>query len=75
MIRKTIALNDDLLRDLNVFAKKEQRDFSGALRYTLRIGLLGIEQPELTGREIKDILEAGVDYEMSSVSELNLSSI
>ena len=75
MIRKTVALNDDLLRDLNIFAKKEQRDFSGALRYTLRIGLLAIEHPELTVQEIKDILEAGVDYEMGNVSELNLNSI
>ncbi len=75
MIRKTIAINDDLLRDLNVFARKEQLDFSSALRYTVRIGLLAIEHPELTIQEIKDIMEANVDYEMGNVSELNLNSI
>ncbi len=75
MIRKTIALNEDLLRDLNIFAKREHRDFSSALRYTLRIGLLAIENPELTVQEIKDILEAKVDYEMGNVSELNVNGI
>jgi hypothetical protein len=75
MIRKTIAINDDLLKDLNIFAKREHRDFSSALRYTLRIGLLAIENPELTVQEIKDILEAKVDYEMGNVSELNFNDI
>jgi len=75
MTRKTIAINDDLLKDLNVFAKREHRDFSSALRYTLRIGLLAIENPELTVQEIKDILEAKVDYEMGNVSELNFNDI
>jgi hypothetical protein len=45
------------------------------LRYTLRIGLLAIENPELTVQEIKDILEAKVDYEMGNVSELNFNDI
>ena len=75
MIRKTIAINDDLLKDLNIFAKREHRDFSSALRYTLRIGLLAIENPELTVQEIKDILEAKVDYELGNVSELNFNDI
>jgi hypothetical protein len=75
MIRKTIAINDDLLRDLNLFAKREHRDFSSALRYTLRIGLLAIENPELTVQEIKDILEAKVDYELGNVSELKFNDI
>ena len=73
MVRKTIAINDDLVRDLNLFAKKEHRDFSGAVRYALRIGLLAIENPELTIQEIKDILEAKVDYEMGNMSELSLN--
>jgi hypothetical protein len=75
MIRKTIAINDDLLKDLNIFARREHRDFSSALRYTLRIGLLAIENPELTVQEIKDILEAKVDYELGNVSELNINDI
>ncbi|MCP5104352.1 MAG: hypothetical protein GY950_13270 [bacterium] len=73
MVRKTIAINEDLMRDLNIFARKEHRDFSNALRYTVRIGLLAIENPELTVGEIKDILEAGVDYEVGNVSELSLN--
>ncbi len=73
MVRKTIMIDEDLAKDLDHFARKEQRDFSGAMRYALRIGLLAIENPELTIQEIKDILEAMVDYEMGNVSELNLS--
>ena len=71
MIRKTVAISDELVRDLDIFARKEHRDFSGAMRYALRIGLLAIENPELTVQEIKDILEAKVDYEMGNLSELN----
>ena len=72
MVRKTIMIDDDLAKDLDHFARKEQRDFSGAMRYALRIGLLAIENPELTIQEIKDILEAMVDFELGNVSELNL---
>ncbi|NQT79490.1 MAG: hypothetical protein HQ555_03745 [Candidatus Aminicenantes bacterium] len=72
MVRKTIAIDDNLIRDLDIFARKEQRDFSSAMRYALRIGLLAIENPELTVHEIKDIIEAMVDYEMGNVSELKL---
>lgn len=72
MVRKTIAIDEDLLKDLDVFARKEHRDFSSAMRYALRIGLLAIENPDLTVQEIKDVLEAKVDYEMGNVSELDL---
>ncbi len=72
MVRKTIAIDEELLKDLDVFARKEHRDFSSAMRYALRIGLLAIENPDLTVQEIKDILEAKVDYEMGNVSELDL---
>jgi len=72
MVRKTVAIDDNLIRDLDIFARKEQRDFSSAMRYALRIGLLAIENPELTVQEIKDIIEAMVDYEMGNVSELKL---
>jgi hypothetical protein len=53
MIRKTVALEKELLDELNLFAKKDQRDFSGALRYALKIGLAAIENPELTIEEIR----------------------
>ncbi len=72
MVRKTVAFDEELVRDLNVLARKQQRDFSGATRYALRIGLLAIENPELTVEEIKNILEAKVDFEMENVSALNL---
>ena len=75
MIRKTVALDKELLEELNLFAKKDQRDFSGALRYALKIGLAAIENPELTIEEIKDIFEAAVDRQAGRVSELDLSKI
>ena len=75
MVRKTIMIDEDLADDLNLFARKEHRDFSSAMRYALRIGLLAIENPELTVQEIKDILEAMVDYEVENVSELELKDL
>ena len=75
MVRKTVALDKELLEELTLFAKKDQRDFSGALRYALKIGLAAIENPELTIEEIKDIFEASVDLEAGRVGELNLNEI
>ena len=75
MVRKTVALDKELLEELTLFAKKDQRDFSGALRYALKIGLVAIENPELTIEEIKDIFEASVDLEAGRVSELSLNEI
>ena len=71
MVRKTVALEKELLDELNLFAKKDQRDFSSALRYALKIGLAAIENPELTIGEIKDIFEAAVDRQAGRISELN----
>ncbi|MBU4267395.1 MAG: hypothetical protein KJ808_00890 [Acidobacteria bacterium] len=75
MVRKTVALDKELLDELMLFAKKDQRDFSGALRYALKIGLAAIENPELTIEEIKDIFEATVDRQSGRVSELDLNKI
>jgi hypothetical protein len=75
MVRKTVAFDKELLDELILFAKKDQRDFSGALRYALKIGLAAIENPELTIEEIKDIFEAAVDRQSGRVSELNLNEI
>ena len=75
MIRKTVAMDEDLVNELDHYAKSEDRDFSSALRYALRIGLLALENPELTVEEIKDIIEAQVDYEMGRVIELNPKDI
>jgi len=75
MIRKTIVMDDKLARDIDLFARKEARDFSGALRYAARIGLLAVENPDLTIQEIKDILEAKAEYEDGRISELDPRSI
>ncbi|MDP2913850.1 MAG: hypothetical protein Q8O91_00180 [Candidatus Aminicenantes bacterium] len=72
MVRKSIIMDRHLFCELDRFAKKEQRDFSNALRYTARIGLIALDNPELTIEEIKDILEAQVDYEAGRMSELKL---
>jgi hypothetical protein len=75
MIRKTIAFDDEMVQDLSLFARKDQRDLSSAVRYALRIGLLAIANPELTIKEIRDIMEAKVDDELGNVSELNLEDL
>jgi metal-responsive CopG/Arc/MetJ family transcriptional regulator len=75
MVRKTIAMDEDLVNELDHFAKSQERDFSSALRYALRIGLLALENPELTIEEIKDIIEAQVDYQMGRITELNPKDI
>ena len=75
MVRKTVAIDEEMIKDLNLFARREDRDFSSALRYALRIGLLALENPDLTVGEIKDIIAARIDYETGSVSELKLEDL
>jgi len=68
MIRKTIEFDEKTVDELRYFAKREKRDFSSALRYALKIGLIAINNPELSGQEIKDIIDAQVDYEKGRIS-------
>ncbi|MGD0398364.1 MAG: hypothetical protein ABSC04_05570 [Syntrophobacteraceae bacterium] len=75
MQRKTILLSDDLVKRVVLISKKEDRDFSGSLRYALRIGLLAIENPELTAEEIKDIIQAKVEVDAGMVEELDIESL
>lgn len=75
MVRKTVVMDDNLAKDIDLFARKEARDFSGALRYAARIGLLAVENPELTIQEIKDILDAKAEYEDGRTSELDPRTI
>lgn len=75
MIRKTVAINEDTINSLNSLARRESRDFSGALRYAVRIGLLAIENPELTLSEIKDIIEAGIDHSEGRISEFDINRL
>jgi hypothetical protein len=75
MKRKTVAFDNDLLNELNLFAKKDQRDFSSALRYALRIGLSAIENPEMNVEEIRNIMDAKVDYQAGRVFVLDIEKI
>ena len=75
MVRKTILIDDDIVQQLNLLAKKEDRDFSSSIRYALRIGLIAIQNPELTAEEIEDILEAKAELEMGMVKELAIEDL
>jgi len=75
MIRKTIAFDEILVEDLELFAKKDDRDFSSAARYALRIGLLALENPDLTVKEIRYIIAAKVEYEAGKVAELKIKDL
>ncbi len=75
MQRKTILLSEDLVKRVVLVSKKEDRDFSSSLRYALRIGLLAIENPELTADEIKDIIEAKAEIDAGMVEELDIESL
>jgi hypothetical protein len=75
MVRKTILLSEELVQQLGMLSRKEDRDFSSSLRYALRIGLLAIQNPELTADEIRDILEAKAELEAGMVAELDLESL
>ncbi len=72
MLRKTVNLSEDIVRNLEIYAKKESRDFSSALRHVLRIGLLALQNPELTKSEIMDILEAKAELEAGNVEEFDI---
>ena len=75
MLRKTILLSEDIVKRVGLISKKEDRDFYSSLRYALRIGLLAIENPELTAEEIKDILEAKAEIDEGLVEELDIENL
>lgn len=75
MIRKTVVINESIIDNINSLAKRESRDFSGALRYALRIGLLSIENPDLTMNEIRDIIEAAVDNDEGRVYDFDINRL
>ena len=75
MIRKTVLLSDELVKQVSMLSRKEDCDFSGSLRYALKIGLLALQNPELTADEIKDILEAKAELEAGMIQEVNLESL
>ena len=75
MLRKTIMLSEDLVKQVTLVSKKEDRDFSSSLRHALRIGLLAMENPELTAEEIKDILEARAELDAGIAEELDIENL
>jgi hypothetical protein len=75
MVRKTVMMDADLANNIDLFARKDSRDFSGALRYAARIGLLAIENPDLTIQEIKDVLEARAEFEKGKATEFDIRMI
>jgi hypothetical protein len=75
MVRKSVLLDQELIQQLLMLSRREDRDFSGSLRYALRIGLLALQNPELTAAEIKDILEAKAELEAGRFEELDLENL
>lgn len=75
MLRKTVLLDNDLAQQITLLAKKEDRDFSGGMRHALRIGLLALQNPDLTAEEIEDILEARVELEAGLAHEVSLEDL
>jgi hypothetical protein len=75
MVRKSVIMEDRFACEIGRFAAREDRDFSNAMRYAARIGLIALENPELTVIEIKDILDAQADFETGRVSELKIDEL
>ena len=75
MIRKSLLLDEELVREITLLSRRDDRDFSSSLRYALRIGLLALQNPELTAAEIKDILEARAELAAGQVEELDLEDL
>lgn len=75
MNRKTVLLEEELIQQLNILAKKESRDFSSSLRYAARIGLISLQNPDLTFNEIEDILQAKAEIESGAVQDLSVEDI
>jgi hypothetical protein len=75
MIRKTVILEEEMVQQVNLLAKKEDRDFSSSLRHALRVGLLALQNPELTAEEIKAVLEAKAEMEAGLLTEFDLENL
>lgn len=75
MVRKTVLIDDSLLKQLDFLSKKEDRDFSGSIRRALKIGLAAIRNPDLTAQEIEDALEAKAELDAGMVAELKLENL
>jgi len=75
MIRKSLLLDEELVRQIALLSQRDDRDFSSSLRHALRIGLLALQNPELTAAEIKDILEARAEVAAGLLEELDLEDL
>jgi len=69
MIKKTIQLNSDLVKQINFLSRKEDRDFDSSLRLALRVGLVALQNPKLTAPQIKEILETKTEAETKAELE------
>jgi hypothetical protein len=75
MIRKSLLLDEEMVSQITILSQRDDRDFSSSLRHALRIGLLALQNPELTAAEIKDILEARAEAAAGLVKELDLEDL
>jgi hypothetical protein len=75
MIRKSLLLDEEMVRQIALLSQRDDRDFSSSLRHALRLGLLALQNPELTAAEIKDILEARAEVAAGLVEELDLEDL
>ncbi len=75
MVRKSLLLDEDMVRQIAIISQMEDRDFSSSLRHALRIGLLALQNPELTAAEIKDILEARAELVAGLVVVVDLEDL
>jgi hypothetical protein len=75
MIRKSLLLDEEMVSQIAILSQRDDRDFSSSLRHALRIGLLALQNPELTAAEIKDILEARAEAAAGMVKELDLEDL
>lgn len=75
MVRKTVLIDSDMIQQISVLSKKEDRDFSSSLRRALRIGLLALQNPELTAEEIEDILEAKAELDAGQAKEISIENL
>ncbi len=75
MVRKTVLIGSDMIQQISVLSKKEDRDFSSGLRRALKIGLLALQNPELTAEEIEDILEVKAELDAGQAKEISIESL
>ena len=72
MIRKTIGFDEKTVDELDHYAKREERDFTSAPRYALKIGLLALNNPELIMKPINSYVAQHV---INRLPEIAITSL